>query len=246
MGLESATRFQAEQSSPFELKGSLFTLTVMHLRKADGEAIAHHLEQKTRQAPDFFKNLPLVIDLEALDSTVVPDFAFLHDLLRQHGLIPVGVRHGNAQLQSAALRAGIPILPEQRPAPAKVSDKAAAESPPTAPVRHNRTITHPIRTGQQVYVPDGDLILLGPISAGAEILAAGNIHVYGTLRGRALAGTTGDTEARIFCHSLEAEFVSIAGQWNFIEELEQYKDNRDKPVQIYLEKDRLVISPLYK
>jgi septum site-determining protein MinC len=243
MTLESATRFQAEQSSPFELKGSLFTLTVMHLRKADGDAIAYHLAQKARQAPEFFKNLPLVIDLDALDPTVSLDFAELYELLRRHGLIPVGVRNGSAKLQTAALRAGIPTLPEQRPAPPKKPDKPAA-SPEEAAPRRNRIVTHPVRSGQQVYVPDGDLILLGPISAGAEILADGNIHVYGTLRGRALAGIKGDTEARIFCQLLEAELVSIAGRYRVIEDLE--KDNPGKPVQLYLAEDRLIISPLSK
>ncbi|NJN48024.1 MAG: septum site-determining protein MinC [Candidatus Competibacteraceae bacterium] len=237
MTLESITRFLAEDSSPFELKGSLFTLTVMHLRKTDWDAVAYHLAQKVRQAPGFFNNIPVVIDLQALGSDATIDFGELFNLLRRQGMIPVGVRNGAAQLQTAAVRAGFAVLPENRSLASKPNDKANS-----APAKHNKIIHQPIRSGQQIYAPDGDLILLGPISVGAEVLADGNIHVYGTLRGRALAGVKGDTEARIFCSKLEAELVSIAGRYRTIEALEP--ENRNTPVQLYLSEDRLIISPL--
>lgn len=80
-------------------------------------------------------------------------------------------------------------------------------------------VTTPIRGGQQIYAQGGDLIVLAPVSPGAELLADGNIHVYGPLRGRALAGIKGDTSARIFCQQLAAEMVSIAGQYKVAEDL---------------------------
>jgi len=110
------------------------------------------------------------------------------------------------------------------------------------PVSANKLITTPIRSGQQVYAPGGDLVVLAPVSAGAEILADGNIHVYGPLRGRALAGVKGDTEARIFCQSLEAELISIAGNYKVNEDLQ--KEHWKEGIQARLEGDQLVITPL--
>lgn len=228
-------------SPPFDLKGSLFTLTVMYLRQTECDVIAQHLQQKAKQAPGFFNNAPVVIDLDPLpQEDVRVDFAALYDLLRAQGMIPVGVRNGNSDLQAAAVLAGLPILPEGRTLTPKKSENFEG----AAPARHNKLIHQPIRSGQQIYVPDGDLIVLGPISPGAEVLADGNIHVYGPLRGRALAGVKGDTQARIFCHSLEAELVSIAGRYRVIEELDA--SERGKSVQIYLSKDRLIIESLYQ
>jgi septum site-determining protein MinC len=103
-------------------------------------------------------------------------------------------------------------------------------------------VTEPVRSGRQVYAAKGDLVILGPVSAGAEVLADGNIHIYNTLRGRALAGITGDTSARIFCNSLEAELVSIAGLYRVSEDLDRnvYK----KQVQIYLDDGYLRMDAL--
>lgn len=237
MKLESA-KFASEILPPFELKGSLFTLTVMYLREVDKAIIARHLQEKIRQAPGLFSNTPVVIDLEPLaESAATVDFTGLDKVLREHGMIPVGVRNGGVILQAAATLAGLPLLPESRSGGAKKTDK-----PDQATACHSKIITQPVRSGQQIYAPQGDLIVLGAVSAGAELLADGNIHVYGPLRGRALAGVKGDTEMRIFCQSLEAELVSIAGHYRVIEQLDAAE--RGKPVQMYLLADRLVIEPL--
>jgi septum site-determining protein MinC len=231
----------AATSPPFDLKGSLFTLTILYLRQPECDIIASHLATKVKQAPGFFNSTPVIIDLENLsnpDATV--DFVGLYDLLRAQGLVPVGVRNGSADLQSAAVLAGLPLLPEGRAIATKKPDKGDE----TAPERRNKTLHQQVRSGQQIYVPDGDLIVLGAISPGAEVLADGNIHVYGPLRGRALAGVKGDTETRIFCHSLEAELVSIAGRYKVIEELDAAA--RGKSVQVYLSQDRLVVESLYQ
>ena len=103
-------------------------------------------------------------------------------------------------------------------------------------------VNRPVRSGQQVYARDTDLIVLGSIGAGAEVIADCNIHVYGPLRGKALCGVSGNTETRIFCQSLEAELVSVAGNYRLLEEIPE--DLRGKPAQIWLDKDRLNIEPL--
>jgi septum site-determining protein MinC len=107
-----------------------------------------------------------------------------------------------------------------------------------------KIIYQPVRSGQQIYAKGGDLIILAAVSPGAEILADGNIHVYGALRGRALAGVRGDTRARIFCHSLEAELVSIAGHYKISEDLQ--KSGWKTASQIGLIEDKLTITPLIK
>ena len=107
-----------------------------------------------------------------------------------------------------------------------------------------KVILHPVRSGQQIFAPDGDLVILGPVQAGAEVLAKGSIHVYGPLRGRALAGVRGQAGARIFCQSLEAELVSIAGHYKISEDLQE--NGWKTAVQVQLKEDVLVVTPLEK
>ncbi len=234
--LLQSPRFVGEESPPFELKGSLFTLTVLHLFHPDRSAIERYLAEKIKQAPGFFGNAPVVIDLDGLvNSTDGVDFDGLYRLLREHGMVPVGIRNGTAELQEVARQAGLPVLPESRTAARKPE---RVEPPPS----RSRIFNHPVRSGQQIYAPDGDLIVLGTVSAGAEVIADGNIHIYGALRGRALAGVKGDVEPRIFCQSLEAELVSIAGRYRISEQIDPA--DRGKAMQIYLLEDRLMIEQL--
>jgi septum site-determining protein MinC len=107
-------------------------------------------------------------------------------------------------------------------------------------VAKSRLITQPVRSGTQIYARDADLVVTAPVSAGAEIMADGNIHVYAALRGRALAGAGGDVEARIFCSRLEAELVSIAGNYLVSDQIPP--EYRGLPVQIALVDDRLTIE----
>ncbi|PWV60506.1 septum site-determining protein MinC [Plasticicumulans acidivorans] len=238
--------------APFELKGSLFTLTVLRLHESDLAAIGAALDAKVAQAPGLFVHHPVVIDLDDLPvAAPPPDFAQLAAMLRQHGMVPVGVRHGSEAASSAAVAAGLALLPESRPAMRRsdVRDEesgvAAAEVlpatvQPTA-VAHNRIIATQVRSGQQIYAADGDLTVLGAVSAGAEVLADGSIHVYGSLKGKALAGVKGNTAARIFCHGLEAELVSVAGRYRTIEKGDS---EWEQAVQIYLAGENLIIEPL--
>ena len=238
-------RFAGDITPPFELKGSLFTLTVLHLFRLDLAAIERHLAEKVKQAPSFFNNTPVVIDLEGLAEPPSGldgvDFKGLYELLRRHGMAPMGIRHGSPELQAVAYQAGLPVLPDNRSA--GVAKKT--ERPEPAPAR-SRIVNHPVRSGQQIYAPDGDLIVLGAVSAGAEVIADGNIHVYGALRGRALAGVKGDIESWIFCQSLEAELISIAGRYRISEQITLDPVDRGKPMQIHLADDRLVIDHLMR
>ena len=119
-----------------------------------------------------------------------------------------------------------------------------ASSPAQAPsvLKPAKVVSRPVRSGQQIYAQGSDLVVTASVSEGAELLADGNIHVYGTLRGRALAGVKGNSNARVFCQSLDAELVSIAGQFIMHESVKG--DCWKKPAQIFLEEETLRIAPL--
>jgi septum site-determining protein MinC len=125
-------------------------------------------------------------------------------------------------------------------APAEPASQGLAE--PLDATLPGLTVRTPVRSGQVIHAVGGDLVVLAPVSSGAELIADGNIHVYGPLRGRALAGATGNSDVSIFCLSLEAEFVSIAGRYLMAEEIA--KIPRGKPARAYLEEESLVITPI--
>ena len=258
--MTSETNLDLLNNDPvFHLKGGMLTMTVVELVHQAPERFAMQLAEKVEQAPNFFQDTPVLISLEKLDDSM--DIAGLIALLRicrDHGLQPVALR-GAEQFRPLAQQASLVLLPPGRgrdkiieaPEPAaqavaqqpEVAQVPAVEAPKAATAStSSRVITEPVRSGQQVYARGGDLIVLAPVSAGSELLADGHIHVYGPLRGRALAGVRGDTQARIFCQSLEAELVSIAGQYKVAEDLrrQQWKE----AVQVSLEGDILKIAAL--
>lgn len=278
--LEGNTHGSARDSRPaIDLKGSVFTLTVLRVNNTNLTHIESELQERIAQGPRFFDNAPVVIDVENLKSeTEAFDLGSFLQLLKRVKLIPVGVRHANASIQEQALQAGVAVmkggsireLPTLTQAEARSGDaaanlrkaaarSAAAQEKPEAKPKlqtttvgaaegtsrpSTKTASQPIRSGQQIYAPGGDLIVLAAVNAGAEVVADGNIHIYAPLRGRALAGVRGDTKARIFCHSFEAELISVAGNYRVFEDkvpAELYR----KPVQIFLnDKDQLTIEPL--
>jgi septum site-determining protein MinC len=211
-----------DQAPVFQLKGSMLAITVLELTKNDLERLDQQLAIKVEQAPDFFNNTPLVLALDKLPANCDLDLTALIALCRRHGLRTLALRAADPQIVEAASQLDLPVLPPSGARERKLdTTKAAAEPAKSAePVyRPTRVITTPIRGGQQVYAQGGDLIVLAAVSPGAELLADGNIHVYGPLRGRALAGIKGDANARIFCQQLAAEMVSIAGHYKVAEDL---------------------------
>lgn len=253
-----------------QLKGSLVPMTVLELIYFEPEQFAADLAAKTTQAPDFFANLPIVIGLEKYSETDDLDFEALIAACKAQSIRVAAVRGGSEQLQVAAKAAGLGVLAKQKdkaedsqvepqtpatsaPETSKPSETIVQTKVETVEVEVIKTVVekerqiskvihHPVRSGQQVYAADGDLIILSSVSAGAEILADGNIHVYGALRGRALAGVKGDTKARVFCQSMFAELISIAGQYKISEDI----DRRvlGKPTQAYLDKEALCFEPI--
>jgi septum site-determining protein MinC len=229
---------QAISTSPaFELKGSMLTMMVLQIFSTDNAALSSQLELKVSQAPAMFKQAPVILDLKAIaQSPHSLDIPFLVEILRGYGMLPIGVRGGDHRLNSLALGVGLNLLPEIK------GNKAEAEPVKVdivAEAMPAKIITQPVRSGQQI-ISKGDLIILNTVSPGAEILAQRHIHVYGALRGRALAGVNGDEQARIFCHAMYAELVSVAGNYQINEELEA--PLLGYPVQIYFNDGELQIE----
>lgn len=223
----------------FQLKGGLFTLTTLQIFSADINALHSQLLAKIQQAPNFFHNAPLVLDLKVAMQPNM-DFSELREILRDLNLIPVGIKNATPEQTQNAIKHGFAIL---RDAPNPKEKELLNSNPQAMPKNHvTKIITEPVRSGQQIYAPDGDLIIINQVSNGAELIADGSIHVYGSLRGRALAGINGNTNARIFCHSLEAELVSVAGNYKISEDIE--RQAWKIAAQIYIKDDRLQINAL--
>ncbi|HDR2161959.1 TPA: septum site-determining protein MinC [Enterobacter cancerogenus] len=232
-------------NTPIELKGSSFTLSVVHLHDAKPEVIRQALEDKIAQAPAFLKHAPVVVNVAGLDAPV--NWTLLQQAVSATGLRIVGVSGcKDPELKAEIDRAGLPILTEgkekaPRPAPAP----AVAPPPPVqnvTPVTKTRLIDVPVRSGQRIYAPNCDLIVTSHVSAGAELIADGNIHVYGMMRGRALAGASGDREAQIFCSHLTAELVSIAGEYWLSDKIPA--EFYGKAARLLLADDALTVQPL--
>lgn len=222
----------------FELKGRMLTLSVLRLLSTDQELLSAQLDARMASMPELFRHLPVILDLEGVQGQAL-DLPALVDSLRQRGLIPVGVRASDAVDSADAVAAGLGIMNIGNESSRRVEP---VREKPVATAVASMVVRQPVRSGQQIYARGSDLIVLAPVSAGAEILADGHIHVYGPLRGRALAGVQGDGSARIFCQSLEAELVSIAGVYRISEHIQETGHGR--PVQIYLDDEALCIQPL--
>jgi septum site-determining protein MinC len=195
----------------FQIRGHLQTLIALRLIEPGNERFFLLLQKALARSPDFFRHAPVVLDAGPVAGLPPLNLAEFARRLRQQQLIPVGLQNGDDAWSQVAINAGLALLPPGRPA--KLATPEPAPTPTERAVRRNATIVvdEPVRAGQQIYAKGGDLIALAPVSPGGEVLADGHIHVYSHLRGRAHAGVNGDPSARIFCHSLEAQLVSIAG-----------------------------------
>ena len=258
------------KDSPIQFKGTTLKIIQTKLSTTDPAKLHQALAELTGNSPDFFENELAVLDFSGVEGLAESaDWAGIVDLLKQSGLKPVATHGLPPALADAAAAAGLPALndhalgrqrtkaaepaaAEAAPAPAPVETAPpAAEAPapaaPAEPPLRTVILDKPLRSGQRFYAKGCDLIVTAMVSAGAEVIADGNIHVYAPLRGRCLAGASGDTEARIFTTSLEAELLSIAGLYRTFESGVPAELLR-QPATINLIKNddelRLNISPL--
>ena len=221
-----------------ELKGSSFTLSVVHMTDGDIQRVKRQLEEKIALAPAFFRAAPLVINIEKL--LQIPDFTALADALKALDLVPVGITGAKDDATRAAARAaGLAVV-----STGKIPIQQEAPAAPAALLNQPGTKVHrgPVRSGQQVYAANGSLVILGSVSNGAEVIADESIHIYGQLRGRAVAGAKGCESARIYCQQLMAELISVAGHYQLSDGLQGA--NWEQPVTISLAGEQLKFDRL--
>ncbi|GAB3358092.1 septum site-determining protein MinC [Lysobacter tyrosinilyticus] len=250
----------------YELAGDLkigqVGIANLRIRNLDVPRLVDEMRGRVQRAPKLFARAAVVIDFGGLSQTPDVDTARqLIDGLRDAGVLPVALAYGTSEIERLSEQLGLPLLakfrasyerdgePESTPPPpprAKPERAAATEPAPAAaaptPNAPGLIQSTPVRSGQQVYAANRDLSVLANIGAGAEVMADGSIHIYGPLRGRALAGAQGWAQARIFCREFHAELVAIAGRYKVLEEIP--KELRGKPVQIWLEGEELKIAAL--
>lgn len=229
------------------------TLTVIEIHEEDCDRIAALVEEQLARAPGFFTRLPVLLSLAG----VMPDLSRVCEVLKAAELVVVGVLDPDDATATAARESGLGVIhsPHRRASTSAPKDKpprrtgaSETKKPEAAEVQReeqpartpSRLITRPVRSGQQIYARGGDLVITSSVSEGAEILADGHIHVYGALRGRALAGASGDTEARIYCRRFEPDLVAIAGCYKVADAMDEKV--RSKPVQVRLENEHLLIE----
>lgn len=240
----------ASTPATFEIKSANLPLVALLLKSPDLSALSRDLALRFGDIPDFFDNDPLVIELSQLPAdAAVLDFDALLALLRPYRVAPIAVRGGQPAQMAAASAAGLVLAPDARlstaapPAPAR--SKAPAPAADVAPAPGALVIDKPLRSGQQVYARGRDLVVLSMVNAGAEVIADGHIHVYAPLRGKAMAGARGNTDARIFALSLEPELLSIAGIYR-TSEIPLPEGVWGKPTQVRLvpgpEGDKLIMD----
>ena len=245
-GFIDKTLRQTQTVPDLKLKGGLFPLTSLELVDYNETWLREQLQKKTNEAPEFFKQAPVILNTEQFSGDACDvDLKKIKALCAEYGLMLVALRSNEAGLQQQAIDLGMGLLSANRKRGGNGGGDGAQH-----PVKGRRStdtfkntiIKSPVRSGQQVYASGGDLIVMAPVSAGAEILADGNIHVYGPIRGRALAGVNGDINAGVFCQSLEAELISIAGRYTTLEDSESHYWKQ--PVHIFLQDDEFCIEPL--
>ncbi|CEM59127.1 Septum site-determining protein (cell division inhibitor) MinC [Xanthomonas campestris pv. campestris] len=236
-----------------ELKIGQVGIANLRIRTLDVPRLVREMQDRVTRAPKLFGRAAVILDFGGLAQA--PDLATakaLLDGLRSAGVLPVALAYGTSEIDLLSQQLGIPLLAKFRaqyetaavsPPPPPPPPPARAE--PAAPVARpapGRMQRNAVRSGQQLYAENCDLTVLSTVGAGAEVIADGSIHIYGTLRGRALAGAQGNPDARIFCRDFHAELVAIAGHYKVLDDVPM--DLRGKAVQVWLEQDQIKIAAL--
>ena len=236
----------------FDLKSAQLPVLSVVLRGTDMQALVQDLKQRLSDDPDFFDNDPVLIDLSQVnDAEEEIDFPALIDALRAHRTMPVAVRGGNEAQMAAANALGLTAAPDVMPARRAEPEiheiirevEVVHEVEVPAPLADAVIVDKPLRSGQRVYAKGTDIVVLDIVSYGAEVIADGNVHVYAPLRGRAVAGASGNTNARIFSTCMEAQLLSIAGIYRTIE-TDLPKEVAGKAAKVRLEGEKIIIEPV--
>ncbi len=238
---------------PFRLRGANFNLLVLRLLDPRPEAVVPAIGDQFRRAPGFLRFAPVVLGLDDVTlSAHEVDFAGLIAGLRELTIVPIGTTGGSPELRTAAMALGLPPVrsvggrEDEAPLAAAAApvapEPAAPPPPPPGMARPTMIVEQPVRAGQRIYAAGGDLIVTATVNAGGEVIADGNIHVYGALRGRAIAGGGNNAEARVFAQNFDPELISIAGYYAVREGLTGAPIG--KAVQVRLTGERMRFDPI--
>lgn len=252
-----------------ELKIGQVGIANLRVRTLDVAQLAAEMRDRVKRAPKLFARAAVIIDFGGL--AAMPDATTartLLDGLRNAGVLPVALAYGSSENEKLAAELGLPVLakfraqyetaeinPASTPiatpeiAPVSTAKKTAATTSNAPPSLAPKLTSEPgmiqataVRSGQQIYAEQRDLTVLTTVGAGAEVIADGSVHIYGALRGRALAGAQGNEKARIFCREFHAELVAVAGHYKVLEDIP--KELHGKAVQVWLEHNQLKIAAL--
>jgi len=246
-----STAAEAREESALDIRFGPLDLAQVRIRSVDPGAILDELTGRVATAPRFFERAAVGLDLGLLAKEPDPsELRAVVDAVRRAGMLPVGLVAGPPYVESVARALQMPVLaqfraptkapPVLRPVEAEPLEEPNAPEPPAPGSGPGLLHTHPVRSGQRIYARHRDLIVMAPVGAGAEVMADGCVHVYGALRGRAMAGAHGETSARVFCQEFRAELVSVAGVFKVFETLPAELDGR--PVQVWLDGNDLKLE----
>jgi len=248
------TTADAVRTTALDLRYSQVGLLQMKLRSTDPGAILDELTGKVATVPQFFRQTAICLDLaELAGEPGVAEMRAVIEAVRRCGMLVVGFAEGPASVALAG-DMGLPVIAGFRPqnatpratatvALAPVAAPAPVPAPAPAPQPQPALIhTQPVRSGQRLYARDRDLIITASVGPAAEVMADGCVHIYGALRGRAMAGVRGDAGARVFTHEFRAELVAVAGVFKVFEQLPA--ELAGQPVQALLAGDDLRFARL--
>ena len=235
-----------------DIRYSEVGLVQVRIRTTDPRAILNELAGRVAAAPHFFRRIAVCLDLSALEKTPeVAEIRAVIEAVRGVGMLSVGLAGDVVELEPVASALNLPILSSfrtpTRPAPVLEPEQAAPTTPEPVPAPADSNVStlihdQPVRSGQRIYARNRDLIVNAGVAAGAEVMADGCLHIYGPLRGRAMAGAHGDPAARVFCQEFDAELVSIAGVFRVFETIPA--ELAGMPVQAWLAGEDLHFAPI--
>lgn len=238
-------------------------IATVKVRRLDVATIQAEMTAKVQAAPQLLARAAVIVDLNEFSRT--PPAAQVRELfaaLAGAGMLPVGLTYGSAAIEALARELDLPLFsrfranyeptgqaaaagaatPPAGPDPAPPAAETVAAPPPATAAAGLHLHDGHVRSGQQIYARGSDLTVVGNVGTGAEVIADGNIHIYGSLRGRALAGASGDPQARVFCREFHAELVAVAGSYRVLDDAPA--SVRGQALAIRLDGERLLFEPL--
>ncbi|WP_343128031.1 septum site-determining protein MinC [Buchnera aphidicola (Takecallis taiwana)] len=227
-------------NNPIEFQGNVFTFLVLYIKNDTINIVQKAIFNKIKESPEFFKRAYIILNISYLTPAV--NWHDMQQAITDTGLRIIGVSgYINCILKSIIIKSGLPIFNNGKEILNNINILKKTDLLNLKKIK-STVITQPVRSGQKIYIKYADLIILNNVSTGAELISGGNIHIYGTMRGRALAGVHGDRTRNIFCTKYFAEIVSIAGEYLLLDQITA--SLLGCSVYVFFKKNNLYVKPL--